>query len=80
MEQTTVSSRKVKFSTQLSQDVLVTLKEMGTREGRQLQAILDEALREYIENRQNDKPKKYVLSALQSSIAEHDALYKALSK
>ena len=53
---------------------------MAHEEGRQIQSILDEALREYIENKRNAKPRTHVMSALFSSMTEHDALYEALSK
>ena len=46
------AAKKVKFAAQLAPDVLETPRRMSADEGRHLQAILDEALREYIENRQ----------------------------
>lgn len=71
-------TKKIKFATQLAPDVLAVLRGMAQDEGRHLQSILDEALRAYIENKQ--KPRQHVLSALQSSIHEYDALYESLSK
>ena len=44
---TPANDGKVKFATQLSADVLMQLKETAKKEGRQIQAVLDEALREY---------------------------------
>ena len=76
----TTAAKKVKFATQLAPDVLETLRRMSDDEGRHLQAILDEALREYIENKQAGVPRKRVLSALQASMAEYDALYEALAR
>ena len=46
---------------------------MAHEEGRQIQSILDEALREYIENKRNTKPRTHVMAALFSSMTEHDA-------
>lgn len=81
MTQLTVKTgQKVKFATQLSPDVLAELRQMAHEEGRQIQSILDEALREYIENKRNAKPRSHVMAALFSSMTEHDALYEALSK
>jgi len=76
----TTADKKIKFATQLAPDVLETLRRMSAEEGRHMQAILDEALREYIENKQAGKPRRHVLSALQASMAEHDALYEALAR
>lgn len=75
-----MSQAKIKFATQLSPDVLEALRQMAIKEGRHLQAILDEALRAYIEEKQGVKPRRHVLSALQASMAEYDSLYEALSK
>lgn len=37
-----------KFSSQISPEVLEALKEVASREGRKLHALLDEAFRDYI--------------------------------
>ena len=79
-QSTAIKGQKVKFATQLSSDVLAELRQMAHEEGRQIQSILDEALREYIENKRNAKPRTHVMAALFSSMTEHDALYEALSK
>jgi hypothetical protein len=76
----TTANKKVKFATQLDPDVLESLRRMSANEGRHMQAILDEALREYMENKRAGKPRKHVLGALQASVAEHDALYEALAR
>ena len=79
---TTTSSDtgKVKFATQLSPDVLIQLKETAKKEGRQIQAVLDEALREYFQSRQQQRPRPHIMKALRASIRQHDALYKELAK
>ena len=74
------ADKKVKFATQLAPDVLKSLRQMSADEGRHIQAILDEALREYIENKHAGKPRKHVLAALQASMAEYDLLYEALAR
>ena len=80
MSLSTTAAKKVKFATQLAPDVLETLRRMSADEGRHLQAILDEALREYIASKQTGAPRKRVMSALQLSMAEYDSLYKALAR
>ena len=80
MSQSLDTHKKVKFATQLAPDVLETLRQMSAKEGRHLQTILDEALREYIESRQRGRPRRHVMTALHDSMAEHDSLYEALSK
>jgi hypothetical protein len=74
------ANKKVKFATQLDSDVLESLRRMSADEGRHMQAILDEALREYMENKRTGKARKHVLAALRASMAEHGPLYEALAR
>ncbi|MCL1986192.1 MAG: BrnA antitoxin family protein [Betaproteobacteria bacterium] len=74
------AAKKVKFATQLDPDVLETLRRMSADEGRHLQTLLDEALREYIDNKQAGIPRRHVLNALQISMAEYASLYEALAR
>ena len=76
----TASNNKVKFATQMSEEMVSLLRETARSEGRQIHAILDEALREYFEARQKNKPRKHVVEALKASMAEFDSLYSELSK
>jgi len=70
----------IKFSSQASADVLEALKQISEAEGRKVHSIIDEALRDYIDRRQNVRPRQHVLAALGSSIAEFDQLYRELAK
>ena len=73
------ASRK-KFSSQASPDVLAALRKLAASEGRQFQAVLEEALRDYLERQQRDRPRQHVMSAFASSLDEFDPLYKDLAK
>ena len=39
-----------KFATQLERDVLIALKEYASREGKQVQSVVNMALREFLES------------------------------
>ncbi|SBV98120.1 conserved hypothetical protein [uncultured delta proteobacterium] len=80
MQQLTDHQARVKFATQADPEVLAALRAMAATEGRQIQALVDEALREYIERKQEEKPRRHVLQAFQSSVAKYDSLYKELAK
>ena len=80
MTQTAMEKQKVKFATQIAEDVLAMLRATAKQDGRQIQAVLDEALREYFDNRKRSAPRRHILTALQVSMDEHDELYKALAK
>lgn len=69
-----------KFATQADPQVLEEVRSIAAREGKQLQAVIDEALRDFIDKRKRGKPRPEVLTALGESLAEYDALYRELAK
>ncbi|MDL2290787.1 hypothetical protein LJC09_01605 [Desulfovibrio sp. OttesenSCG-928-F20] len=80
MTQAQVERGKVKFATQADPKVLEQLRGMAAQEGRQIQALVDEALREYIERKNSRSPRVHVLDALHRSMAGYDDLYRELAK
>jgi hypothetical protein len=69
-----------KFSFKISSEVLAALHQLAASQGRQPQALVDDALREYLERQKRDRPRQHVLSAFASSMNEFDDLYKDLTK
>ena len=69
-----------KFSSQADPEVLEGLQEIAAREGRQLQAVLGDAMREYLARQRQQAPRRNVLEAFQESLAERDELYRSLAK
>jgi hypothetical protein len=69
-----------KYSSQAEPEVLDAMQAIADREGRQLQAIIGEALREYLARRQQQAPRRNVLDAFQKSLKERDELYRKLAK
>jgi hypothetical protein len=69
-----------KFATQADPKVLAEVRAIAAKEGKQLQNVIDEALRDFIEKRKRGKPRPEVLTAFGESIAEFDALYRELAK
>lgn len=69
-----------KFSSQAAPDVLSALREIAEAQGRQFQAVLDEALRDYIDRQQKERPRRHVMEAFAHSIKEFDDLYRELAK
>ena len=69
-----------KFSSQADPEVLKGLQEIATREGRQFQAVLGEAMREYLTQRRQQNPRRNVLEAFQESLKERDELYRSLAR
>lgn len=69
-----------KFSSQAAPEVLASLRQIAEAQGRQFQAVLDEALRDYIDRRQTQRPRRHVMAAFAASLDEFDALYRDLAK
>jgi hypothetical protein len=68
-----------KFSSQAEPEVLEAMQAVADREGRQLQAVLGEAMKEYLARKQQ-APRRSVLEAFQESLKERDELYRSLAK
>lgn len=69
-----------KFSSQAAPEVLAALREIAQQQGRQFQAVLDEALRDYIDRRQAERPRRHVMASFAASLDEFDSLYRELAK
>lgn len=69
-----------KFSSQASPEVLAALRQLADSQGRQFQAVLDEALRDYLDRQQKKRPRRHVMASFASSVDEFDSLYSELAK
>lgn len=69
-----------KFSSQAEPEVLEGLQEIAAHEGRQFQAVLGDALREYIARRRQQGPRRNLLEAFDASLKEREELYRSLAK
>lgn len=69
----------MKFSSRAAPEVLATLRGIAESQGRPFQSVLEEALREYIDRRQTQRPRRRVMTAFASSLDEFDALYRELA-
>lgn len=69
-----------KFATQVNSEILSTVRSLAQAEGRQLQALIDEALADLIEKRKQGKPRTNVMAAYQASHEKFGPLYKKLAE
>jgi len=72
------STAREKFSSQASPEVLAALRQIAETQGRQFHAVLDEAMRDYIDRQQKERPRRHVMAAFASSVEEFDELYREL--
>lgn len=73
-------SIREKFATQVDPAVLEQIRRLAREEGRQLQALIDEALRDLVDKRLKSRPRPHVMQAYLSSMPEYDSLYERLAK
>jgi hypothetical protein len=69
-----------KFATQVNAKTLAAVRRLADKEGRQLQALVDEALTDLIEKRRLGRPRAHVMDAYQRSHARYGELYKKLAQ
>ncbi|HQU97361.1 MAG TPA: hypothetical protein PLV19_00455 [Nitrosomonas sp.] len=69
-----------KFSSQATPEILSALRKIAESEGRPMQELLDEALREYIERKEKGQPHRQTMDAFEQSLSEFDQLYRKLAK
>ena len=75
-----MASSREKFATQVSSEILSEVRKLAQSEGRQLQALVDEALADLIEKRRQGKPRAHVMAAYQASHETFAPLYKKLAE
>ncbi|MDP8929011.1 MAG: hypothetical protein M3O70_10680 [Actinomycetota bacterium] len=75
-----MSDQRQKFASQAAPEVLEAVRSIAEQEGRQLQAVIEEALREYIQRKRGERPRELVLAHLQASVERHRELYRRLAE
>ena len=69
-----------KFSSQARPELFKEVRALAADEGRQFQAVLDEALTEWVARKKGEAPRPEVIGHLKASIARHRKLYAELAK
>jgi metal-responsive CopG/Arc/MetJ family transcriptional regulator len=75
-----MAAQRQKFASQAPVDLLDEVREIAREDGRQLQAVIEDALRSYVQQRRGERPRTEVLAHLQASVAEHRELYRRLAE
>lgn len=75
-----MSPTRQKFATQVSTETLAEVRKIAANEGRQLQALVDEALADLVEKKKQAHPRPHVMAAYLGSLDKYDELYKKLAK
>jgi hypothetical protein len=75
-----MSHNREKFATQVNSEILSAVRLLADKEGRQLQALVDEALADLIEKHKNARPRPHVMGAYLASHDKFGSLYKKLAE
>lgn len=69
-----------KFATQVKSDLLADLRSLAKDEGRQLQALVEEAIENLLEQRRQSDARPHVMAAYRRSHGRFGAVYKKLAE
>lgn len=75
-----MSATREKFATQVDPELLESLRALAKSEGRQLQALVDEAFADLLEKRRRDRARPHVMQAYQASHDWFGSLYEKLAR
>jgi hypothetical protein len=75
-----VAATREKFATQVDGELLADLRRLAQQEGRQLQALVEEALAGLIEQRRQAKPRPHAMAAYLGTHRRFAALYEKLAR
>jgi len=75
-----MTQTREKFATQVNSEILAAIRALSVAEGRQLQAVVEEALSDLIEKRKKANPRAHVMGAYLASHEKYGPLYTKLAK
>jgi hypothetical protein len=75
-----MAQTREKFATQVNSEILSAVRMLAHKEGRQLQALVDEAFADLIEKRKKATPRPHVMGAYLTSHEKYAPLYKKLAE
>jgi hypothetical protein len=75
-----MSHTREKFATQVNSEILSAVRALADKEGRQLQALVDEALADLIEKRTKATPRAHVMGAHLATHEKYGPLYNKLTE
>jgi hypothetical protein len=79
-EELSMAPTREKFATLVNSEILSEVRLLAEREGRQLHALVDEALADLIEKRKNGKPRPHVIGTFHATLEKYSSVYKKLAE
>lgn len=75
-----MGTERQKFATQVEADLLAEIRKVAEDDGRQLQAVVEDAFRAYLEERRGEKPRRHIMAHYDGSHDAFASLYERLAK
>ncbi len=75
-----MATTREKFSSQAAPELLANLREIARTEGRHFQAVLEDAIQQYLESRAQGKVRPEVMAHYRASVERHRRLYELLAQ
>jgi hypothetical protein len=75
-----MSQAREKFATQVNSELLSVMRELSVTEGREIEALGEEAFADLLEKRKKTQPRAHVMSAYLASHEKYGPLYKKLAE
>jgi hypothetical protein len=75
-----MAQTREKFATQVNSEILAAVRTLAEKEGRQLQALVEEAFADLVEKRKNATPRSRVMGVYLASHEKYGSLYKKLAE
>ena len=69
-----------KFSSQASPELLAAMRQVAQKEGRHFQAVLEDAMQQYLESRDPPKVRPEVMAHYRASVERNRRLYELLAQ
>ena len=69
-----------KFSSQAAPELLSKMREIARSDGRHFQAVLEDAMRQYLDNRAQQKVRPEVMAHFRASLEKNRRLYELLAQ
>ena len=69
-----------KFATLVNSEILSKVRSLAEKEGRELQALVEEALGDLIQKRKNGKPRSHVMGAFHAIQERYSSVCKKLAE
>ena len=75
-----MATTREKFSSQAAPELLAAMRDVARTEGRHFQAVLEDAMQQYLESREQRKVRPEVMAHYRASVEKNRRLYELLAK